>query len=89
MAPDDPGRAEGIAGRAWAANRGGVVVEGLPELGDNPEESLVQDYAERTHVSRSGWTGTDPAVDLWRGFRSISRTVNAGAYSCWTARIRP
>ena len=51
MAPDDPGGAEGIAGRAWAANRGGVVIEGLPELGDNPEESLVQNYAERTHVS--------------------------------------
>ena len=52
MAPPNKAiKAEGIAGRAWASNQGGVVVENLPEIGEDPDESLVQDYAERTHVS--------------------------------------
>lgn len=51
MAPDEASLAEGIAGRAWAVNQGGIVVEDLPELGENPDDSLVQDYADKTHVS--------------------------------------
>jgi len=50
MIPDQADRAQGIAGRTWAG-KGIVAVDGLPDLGNNPTEEAISDYANRTFVS--------------------------------------
>lgn len=51
-APDDPEKAEGIAGRAWRTLRV-ITVSGLPDVRSHPTEANISDYARRTWVKPS------------------------------------
>ena len=54
-APDDPGRLEGIAGKAWGANSKTYEILDLPNLSEveKPQgDPLVAEYGRRSYVSR-------------------------------------
>ena len=53
-APDNPGKLEGMAGKAWGANSKTFEVFDLPDLsevGNAKKSSRVRDYASKSHVS--------------------------------------
>ena len=52
LAPDDADQAEGIAGQTWAQNRV-VVVNGLPDINENPPCDVLAEYARRTWIAEA------------------------------------
>jgi heat shock protein HslJ len=50
LAPDDGGRAQGIAGRAWASNET-VSKSNLPAVTDKSPEDELKQYADETYIS--------------------------------------
>lgn len=76
--PDDDSRAEGVAGRAWAAPGRMVAVDGLPDMQKLPEDPLerveaIERYAEATYVTEEWVERKRPRSRSIAGF-AIERT---------------
>ena len=72
LAPDDTDRAQGIAGRAWAAMSGTADVHDLPSLPERQE--AVAEYAKRSNVSVKWAVERMPHSRALMGFRIENRT---------------
>ena len=72
LAPDDTDRAQGIAGRAWAAMSGTADVNELPSVSD--EHGAIGDYAERSNVTTKWVERRMPHSRALMGFRIENRT---------------
>ena len=52
LVPDNTDRAQGIAGRAWAALNGTAYVTELPDVQSTESPSDIEQYAQQTNVSK-------------------------------------
>lgn len=53
LVPDNTDRAQGVAGRAWAALNQTASVANLPDVRSNASPSDIRQYAQKTNVSES------------------------------------
>lgn len=68
LAPDDTDRAQGIAGRAWAARSGTASATELPDLQRNTRPVDLQRYARKTNVSENWVRKRSPRTRSLVGF---------------------